>query len=134
MKIYFEGDVKGTCPNEPKFQEIYEFVAKPDAPETERREKEIELRKREITCAKLQVMARACHGCEHNPREKHNAEKKAALEPWQYDLDYLSALYDAARMGLIKDLAELDEEEFAMLRVYANAFEAAKMRVMPRLF
>ena len=133
MKLYFDSDAKHTCPQEPKWAELIEFVAKPDAPEEERTEKAEQLRGHKISCGKLLVVSTACHGCGDNPQAKHNEERQLKLKEWDAEFDRISALHDAVRMGLIRDLRELSDEEFQMLRIYWWGMEKI-LKVSQRIF
>ena len=120
----------GECVKEPLWFEIYPDVPRPSAGKERIAEAAAYLATKPLTCDKLQMNPTACHGCRDNPREQQNAAGERLIGDYHAELDYVTELHDAVRMGLVRDLGEIGAEEYELLRIYWNAVERQKAKAI----
>ena len=71
----------------------------------------------------------ACHNCPDNPiGEGQQKLDQEAFERHTTNILLTEQLYDATRLGFLRDLAELDMIEFDMLRRYCVHIDRLKMQ------
>ncbi|MGH9341987.1 MAG: hypothetical protein ACRD1R_20975 [Acidobacteriota bacterium] len=104
-------------------------MAKPgDSPEKKRESQEF-LASREIQCGKLRMRPDACYGCPDNPMgDKQQQTDQEVTRRYEREIYVIQKIHDAVEMGLIRDLRDLEPEEFEMLRIWKRELDKVKSK------